>query len=103
MQRNNLQKHWSGVQSATNQITVWDTGMYTNSNPSPQMVPPSCAKFNCAGCPIDVLKWIGAKSVAIPENLVSVPKNHTLDFLSSLLLLFIHIAAQQSSPAELGQ
>ena len=31
-------------------------------------------KLDCAGCPIDVLKWIGAKSVAVPENLVSIPE-----------------------------
>ena len=31
---------------------------------------------NSTGCPIDVLKWVGAKSVAVPENLVSIPENH---------------------------
>ena len=104
MQRNNLQKQWSSVQSPTNQITVWDTGMHivlldnkfhdSKFAPTPKKWkiilhikshtlqksefvypdPVHFPKLDCAGCPIDVLKWVGAKSVAVPENLVSIPE-----------------------------
>lgn len=41
-----LKGRWEGMQSASNQITVWDTG-----------------------CPLELLRYVGAKSVAFPEEL----------------------------------
>uniref|UniRef100_UPI00398F6A1A 2-oxoadipate dehydrogenase complex component E1 n=1 Tax=Pristiophorus japonicus TaxID=55135 RepID=UPI00398F6A1A len=42
----NLQAHWSGLAEPSASISVWDTGM-----------------------PIDLLKYVGAKSVEVPEDI----------------------------------
>lgn len=44
-----LQRQWSGYRQAPGEITVWDTGVNT-----------------------DILKYIGAQSVKLPEDFVSL-------------------------------
>ena len=48
-ERVNLKGTWSGFKEAPNSVTYWDTGV-----------------------PIDVLRYIGAKSVDFPEDFVSM-------------------------------
>jgi hypothetical protein len=49
MQETFLQKHWSGIQQAEAAVTTWDTGTH-----------------------LDILRYVGEKSVAYPQGFVSV-------------------------------
>jgi len=49
MQETFLQKHWSGIQQAEAAVTGWDTGTH-----------------------LDILRYVGEKSVAYPQGFVSV-------------------------------
>ena len=48
-QANHLDDQWSGFQQPSSQVASWDTGVE-----------------------LDVLKFVGAKSVTVPEDLVSI-------------------------------
>ena len=49
-QANHCMRQWVGMVQAPANIASWDTGM-----------------------PVDVLKFVGAKSVTVPDDLVSIP------------------------------
>lgn len=61
-----LQGQWAGLQAAPPAITNWDTGRVI------------CLFIQCVkllygtGCPIDLMKFVGAKSVQIPEGKVVI-------------------------------
>ena len=48
LQPYDLQKQWTGYRQGSGEITVWDTGVN-----------------------VDLLKYVGAKSVTLPEDFVS--------------------------------
>jgi len=58
-----LQGQWAGLQPAPPTITNWDTGEISDYN---------TLLLYHTGCPIDLMKYIGIKSVQIPEGKVVV-------------------------------
>ena len=61
------------MQSATNHITVWDTGTWVTIIIIP-LSPFSDTCDGCvhSGCPVDLLKYVGGKSVTLPSEYVSL-------------------------------
>ena len=62
-----LQGQWAGLNPAPATITNWDTG-----GASDVTVQWFVTILTNTGCPIDLMKFVGTKSVQIPEGKVMI-------------------------------
>ena len=84
------------MQSAHNHITEWDTGrshtyIHTYIHTSVYTVTHNGCVCVCVGCPVDLLQYVGARSVTVPSEFVSPPftTNHNwINFVVGLTILF---------------
>lgn len=90
-QASHLRAHWSGMHPAPNHITAWDTG---------SQLPCLCISIllvtneiccillvHVPGCPVHLLQRVGAKSVTVPPDYVSLWLNGWLsDWLIKWLI-----------------